>query len=62
MTVNDSIEECIKAIGENLKNRAKDISQDLDRVTSITIHAEIKRGEIINFDVTKNYAVILNEK
>lgn len=47
--------ECIIAIGQQLIERADEITLNLNNVASITIHAEITAGEIANFDVTKNY-------
>lgn len=58
---NDKTEDCIKAIGESLIKKAKDISNDIDNVTSITIHANISYDEIVNFDVTKNYVAELED-
>ena len=50
------------AIGQELINRANDISRDLNHVTSITIHAELNPTEIVNFDIIKNYAAYLEEE
>ena len=52
----------IIAIGQSLIERAEEITRDLDRVSSITIFAQIKPGEIINFDITKNYIAELKEE
>ena len=56
-TINSEVAKCIKAIGEDLIKRADDISRDLDRVSSISISSVIHGGEIINYDVNKNYNV-----
>jgi len=53
--ISDGIEKCIKAIGQSLIEKANDVSRDTERVTSITIHAEIRNGEVVNFDIAKNY-------
>lgn len=53
--VKENIIESIKSIGQDLINRAEDISNDLDGVTSITIYSRIENGVVINYDVTKNY-------
>lgn len=53
--------ESILAIGQELIRRADDITNDLEKVTSITIHAELNPAEIVNFDVTKNYIALLEE-
>lgn len=55
ITINSEVAKCIKSIGQNLINRADDISKDLENVTSITIYSKIVGGKIINYDVTKNY-------
>ena len=52
----------IIAIGQSLIERAEEITKDLDRVTSITIFAQINPSEIINFDITKNYIAELKEE
>lgn len=56
-TINSEVARCIKSIGEDLINRADDIANDLDNVTAIKIIGEISAGEIINYDVIKNYSV-----
>ena len=52
----------IIAIGQSLIERAEEISRDLDRVTSITIYAQLNPSEIVNFDITKNYVAELKEE
>ena len=52
----------IIAIGQSLIEKAEEITRDLDRVASITIFAQLNPGEIINFDITKNYIAELKEK
>ena len=52
----------IKAIGQNLIERAEEICIDLDNVKSITIYANLTSSEICNFDVTKNYIANFEEK
>ena len=52
----------IIAIGQSLIERAEEITKDLDRVQSITIFAQLNPGEIINFDITKNYIAELKEE
>ena len=54
--INEEVERCIKSIGEDLIKRAKDISNDLENVTTISINSIIESGSIINYDVTKNYS------
>ncbi len=55
ITANSEVAKCIKAIGQDLINRADDISTDVKDVSSITIYSKIVGGDIINYDVTKNY-------
>ena len=55
MNGNDTYINAIKSIGQSLINRAEDICNDLNKVSSITIYANINPTEIINFDITKNY-------
>lgn len=58
-----SKEDCIKAIkaiGQSLINRADDICNDLNRVSSITIYARMTPLEVVNFDITKNYDAYLD--
>lgn len=56
----ESLEKAIKAIGQELINRAKDISNDINKVNSIEIRALITPTEIVNFDITKNYTAWLS--
>lgn len=51
--------EALIAIGQELINRAEDITSDLEHVTSITICAELNPTEVVNFNVTKNYIAYL---
>lgn len=52
----------IIAIGQSLIERAEEITRDLDRVTSITIFAQLNPSEVVNFDITKNYVVEFKEE
>ena len=52
----------IIAIGQELIKRAEDITNDLERVNSITIYAQLNPNEIVNFDITKNYNATLDEE
>lgn len=58
----ENCKKALQSIGQDLINRAEDISRDLSFVKSITIYAQLNPTEIINYDVTKNYAVFLNEE
>ena len=52
----------IIAIGQSLIERAEEITRDLDRVTSITIFAQLNPSEVVNFDITKNYTAEFKEE
>ena len=57
----DSLEDCIKAIGQNLIDKAEQIANDdLSKIHTITIHTELTPAEILNFDITKNYIATLD--
>lgn len=58
----EKTKKAIIAIGEEIINRADDITKDLKDVQSITIYATLNAGEIANFDITKNYIAKLNDK
>lgn len=58
----NDVKKSLIAIGQELINRADDISRDNNRVTSIIIHAELNQAEIVNFDITKNYVAYLEEE
>lgn len=62
VTNNEATKKGIIAIGQSLIERAEEITRDLDRVQSITIFAQLNPGEIINFDITKNYIAELKEE
>ena len=51
----ETINKGIKALGQELIERADNITSDLEKVSSITIYANITPDEIANFDITKNY-------
>lgn len=58
----ETAKKSIIAIGQSLIERAEEISRDLDRVTSITIYAQLNPSEIVNFDITKNYIAEFKEE
>ena len=51
----DKCKQAIETIGQNLVERAEDITNDLEDVKKITIHAEINPAEIASFQVVKEY-------
>lgn len=56
-TGQENCKKALKGIGQDLINRAEDISRDLKFVKSITIHAQLNPTEVVNYDVNKNYQV-----
>ena len=50
-----TVKDAITAIGQSLIERAEDIAKDVEKVSTINIYANIVNGEIVSFDVTKNY-------
>lgn len=62
VTNKETTKKRIIAIGQSLIERAEEISRDLDRVTSITIYAQLNPSEIVNFDITKNYIAEFKEE
>lgn len=58
----ENCKKALQSIGHDLINRAEDISRDLQYVSSITIYAQLNPTEIVNYDVSKNYQVFLNEE
>lgn len=55
-------EKAVISIGQELIRRAKDITNDIERVTKIKIEAEILPDEVINVNVTKNYVADFKEE
>lgn len=55
-------EEKIKAIGQEIIDRADKIVQDLEGVMSITIHGKIERGCVTTLEITKELRVTNSEK
>lgn len=53
----DDLEKWIKAIGEEIIDRASDVARDNERLRSVTIKSEITPDEILNLDINKNYIV-----
>lgn len=52
----------IIAIGQELIRRAEEICNDLENVSTISISALLEHGEVVNFDITKNYIASLEEE
>lgn len=58
----EEAEKAVISIGQELIRRAKDITNDIERVTKIKIEAELLPDEITNVNVTKNYVTDFKEK
>lgn len=59
-TANDGVENCIKALGQSLIDRAEDIAKDVTDVMEITISATLNAETIVSFDVNKTYIARLS--
>lgn len=55
-------EEKLKAIGQEIIDKASEIAQDLKDVMSITVHGEIKPNTLATLEITKEFRVINSEK
>ena len=58
----EDAEKAITSIGQELIRRAKDIPNDIERVTKIKINAEISADEVVNVNITKNYVTEFEEE
>lgn len=54
-------EEKIKAIGQEIIDRADKIAKDLEGVMSITIHGKIERDCVTTLEITKELRVTNSE-
>ena len=54
-------EEKIKAIGQEIIDRADKIVQDLEGVMSITIHGKIEKDSVTTLEITKEFCVTNSE-
>lgn len=57
MSRKNDITKYIKRIGQDLIDRADDITRDIKNVRSITIHSDITPDTILNYSIDKNYMV-----
>lgn len=57
LSINEEVARCIKKIGQNIIERADEISKDLDDVATVTITSTVEADKILNFDVIKNYNI-----
>lgn len=59
--INDDIENCIKAIGQEIIDRASETATDLKNVSKIKIYSEIKVDSNITVEISKEYVVNMNK-
>lgn len=57
MISENKITTYIKSIGQDLIDRADDITRDIKNVRSITIHSDITPDTILNYSIDTNYRV-----
>lgn len=58
----ENVKKSIIAIGQELIERADDITNDLKLVANIEIYAKLTPDEITNFDIKKNYTATYEDK
>ena len=58
----ENVKKSIIAIGQELIERADDITNDLKFVANIEINAKLTVDEVTNFDIKKNYIARFEEK
>ena len=58
----ENVKKSIIAIGQELTERADDITNDLKLVANIEIYAKLTPDEITNFDIKKNYTATYEDK
>lgn len=51
----DKCKQAIETIGKNITEKAEDVTNDLEDVKKIIIHAEIIPSEIASFKIVKEY-------
>lgn len=62
LTGKENVKKSIIAIGQELIERANDITNDLEFVQSIEINAKLTVEEVTNFNIKKNYIARFEEK
>lgn len=59
--INDDIENVIKAIGQEIIDRASETATDLKNVSKIKLYSEIKVDSNIAVEISKEYVVNMNK-
>ncbi len=55
VSIEENVEETLKAIGQTIIDRATDIARDIEDVGSISIYASIRPNEVTTVDISKSY-------
>lgn len=58
----ENVRKSIISIGQELIKRADDIVNDINKVSTITINAILTPEEVTNFNITKNYTAMFEDK
>lgn len=59
--INDDIENYIKAIGQEIIDRASETATDLKNVSKIKIYSEIKVDSNVAVEISKEYVIDINK-
>ena len=57
-----NIKEIMTAIGQNIIDRADEVSKNCENVSEITISANITPNTVANYSINKTYYAIINVK
>ena len=60
--VEQNIKEIITAIGQNIIDRADEVSKNCENVSEITISANITPNMVANYSINKTYYVTIDVK
>ena len=60
--VEQNIKEIITAIGQNIIDRADEVSKNCENVSEITISANITPNKVANYSINKTYYVTIDVK
>lgn len=57
-----NIKEVITAIGQNIIDRADEVSKNCENVSKITISADITPDTVVDYSINKTYYATINVK
>lgn len=57
-----NIKEVITAIGQNIIDRADEVSKNCENLSKITISADITPGTIVDYSINKTYYATIDVK